>query len=205
MKTRDRILATALQLFNDEGIGKVSTNRVAEAIGISPGNLYYHFKNKAQIAERLFTRLELDSEALLKGPTGELKGIDDLWLYLHLALEQMFAYRCFYRDFDLVATEYPGLAPRMQVLTARGIQTVREICLQLTAAGMMQASTDDIDAAAFHMVFIGSCWFSFARMLPPGADASTGRAAYQVLSLLTPYLEGEARGYMDYLRSKYLA
>ncbi len=41
--TKQAILTTAIDLFNDKGTAAVSTNHIAEAMGISPGNLYYHF------------------------------------------------------------------------------------------------------------------------------------------------------------------
>ena len=57
-KTRDRILEAALRLFNDEGLPAVSTHRVAAELGISPGNLHYHFKTKRLIVAWLFRRYE---------------------------------------------------------------------------------------------------------------------------------------------------
>ena len=57
MSNRERIVDTALQLFNERGSATVSTNHIAAAARISPGNLYYHFRNKEEIVRALFERL----------------------------------------------------------------------------------------------------------------------------------------------------
>jgi len=47
--TRDKILLTALSMFNAQGTAAVSTNHVCEKLGISPGNLYYYFRSRENI------------------------------------------------------------------------------------------------------------------------------------------------------------
>lgn len=65
-RRRGEILDTARRLFTEEGIGPVSTGRIAEAAGISPGNLYYWFPSKTAIVRSLFeewsaeSRIEVD-------------------------------------------------------------------------------------------------------------------------------------------------
>ena len=49
MKTKDKIITTAINLFNVHGTKAISTNHIAKEMGISPGNLYYHFRSKNDI------------------------------------------------------------------------------------------------------------------------------------------------------------
>lgn len=58
MNTRDKIIDTAISLFNEQGTKAVSTNHIAAAVGISPGNLYYHFRNKEDIIRAIFEQMD---------------------------------------------------------------------------------------------------------------------------------------------------
>ena len=86
-------------MFNEEGVAKVSTHRVAADLGISPGNLHYHFKTKQQIVSWLFRRFE-DRFGSCIDATAAATALDDLWLSLHLTFEAINEYRFVYRDID---------------------------------------------------------------------------------------------------------
>ena len=51
MKTRERIIALAQTRFNELGYGNVTTAALAAELGISEGNLWYHFKTKRDLLE----------------------------------------------------------------------------------------------------------------------------------------------------------
>ena len=53
-KTKEKILLTAIELFNKYTASAISTNHIAAEMNISPGNLYYYFKNKEEIIKEIF-------------------------------------------------------------------------------------------------------------------------------------------------------
>ena len=53
MKTKDRILETARELFNARRFGNVTTAELAAECGIAEGNLWYHYKNKRALLEAI--------------------------------------------------------------------------------------------------------------------------------------------------------
>ena len=63
MKTKDRILLNARQMFNEFGYGNVTVAMLAERLGIAKGNLWYHFNDKRSLLEALSLEyIELDKE-----------------------------------------------------------------------------------------------------------------------------------------------
>ncbi|MBT25681.1 MAG: TetR family transcriptional regulator [Rhodobacteraceae bacterium] len=54
--TREKIVISADRLFYERGFEATSFADVAEAVGISRGNFYYHFKTKDQILDAVIER-----------------------------------------------------------------------------------------------------------------------------------------------------
>ncbi len=54
MKTKERILLTSVELFNLHGVNPITTNHIAKELKMSPGNLYFHYRNKEEIIAELF-------------------------------------------------------------------------------------------------------------------------------------------------------
>jgi len=61
ISTKDKILATALKMFNETSTQASTTNHIAAEMGISPGNLHYHFKNREEIVRTLYHNKNAES------------------------------------------------------------------------------------------------------------------------------------------------
>ena len=97
MKTRDRIVETALRLFNQHGYGAVSTAALASACGIAEGNLWYHFKTRAALLDAIAQRFANAIEARLAlRPGGD--PVADYAALLNAVMAEFRAFRFLYRD-----------------------------------------------------------------------------------------------------------
>ncbi len=95
MKTKDRILLTALELFNETGTQAATTNHIAKHMGISPGNLHYHYDNREQIIRMLYIQMR-DKLTL---PVQELpKSLAELVEHQKLILTVSWEYRFFNKE-----------------------------------------------------------------------------------------------------------
>lgn len=210
-RTRERILATSLMLFNRSGEPHVTTADVADEMNISPGNLYYHFRNKDDIIGELYAAHEAEVAPLLTVPEGRAVTVEDLWLLLHLLFERMGRYRFLYRDLDEITSRSRRLAQRFASELSRREAAFRALADALVDGGTMHATPAERRALARNVVLVATYWMSFQRLrrgtMAPAGDAEgldPGEAAWQILALVAPFLTGDARALLDRLSADYL-
>jgi len=65
--TKQKIVNTTIRLFNESGFANVSLPHIAKAMGISLGNLTYHFPKKDQLIMSIFDAFVEDLGRITKG------------------------------------------------------------------------------------------------------------------------------------------
>lgn len=130
-KTKELILDTALKLFNEQGTAAVSTNHIAEAAGISPGNLYYHYGNKEEIIRALFERLFNRWDTGGEMPPGYKLTLNDVQGMVHASFETMWEYRFVYRETLSLLLADKVLHERFVAVRQRGYEGFRELFTML--------------------------------------------------------------------------
>lgn len=211
-RTRERILKVSLDLFNADGESNVTTGHIADELNISPGNLYYHFRNKDEIIHHLFAEFE---KAVDVGP-GEIgdaaSAMEDMWLYLHLTFERIWQYRFLYRNLDDLVMRDAKLRSHFNIILGHKRDAVKQLCDALVGAGAMHASAVEIQALADNILVVATYWLNFEhlRNKPAGKFAAEphpgqhlSRGVYQVMSLLKPFLLGDAREHLQHLMENY--
>ncbi|MDX2235567.1 MAG: TetR family transcriptional regulator [Hyphomonadaceae bacterium] len=187
MKTRDRILAGALALFNDEGAAMVSAVDIAAALGISPGHLYYHFKGKAEIIAVLFDGFEAELALVLEGALGDIArpdaGLDDLHTHVLIVLEEVHDVRFLFREAGTLAQAFPALAPRYRRVLA-GLRGAMAALLEvLVQRGVIDAA----EAGALARDMAAGIAFKLAQFdLEADPEPPRQRIARAVTEIMTP-------------------
>lgn len=206
-RTRERILETALTLFNEFGEPAVTTSAIADAINVSPGNLYYHFHSKDQIVVALFAAFRADIERTLSVPESRPAHAEDMWLFLHLVFEAIHRNRFLYRDINALVARHPALEAQFKRVLAHKKRTAVAILQSLVAAGQMNARPADVENLAVNMTVLMTYWLSYELACDPrgvDADRALARGAFHVISLAAPYLAPAERALFDDLAKRYL-
>lgn len=204
MKTRDRILHTSLELFNECGEPNVTTLQIADEMDISPGNLYYHFKNKTEILNELFGWYEKEIGELLSVPETSLS-VEDQWLFLHLIFEIIARYRFLYQDLVNVLSRHEKLASRFKKIVSKKDKASKQICKSLAEQGILNATQEEIEALCKSIVMTATYWISFSTVVDgEQSDDTLNQGVYQVMTLVFPYMREEERALLREMGEAYL-
>ena len=196
MSTREKILDTALTLFNKDGTAAVSTNHIAAAASISPGNLYYHFHNKEEIIRALFERLYAANDAGFELPAGKMPSLDDLQAFIRFNYKTLWEYRFVYRELVALLRNDPELKIRFFEVRQRGFEGFRHLVNAFAAAGMLQAleTAEEIENLAQVIWIISEFWLNSLEISGKTVNESQmERGVDLMLQVLKPYIKkGEA-------------
>lgn len=208
-KTKDKILATALSLFNERGERNVSTNHIAAELGISPGNLYYHFRNKHEIVFQLFQQYQAEVRGFMTLPAGRDITFEDKVRYLEAILSSIWDYRFLHRDLQHLLQDNEDLRASYRAFTSRTVEDGRQILLGLVKAGMLNATPEQVDALMLNIWVLLVSWSSFLQTLAAQYDGSISRdavkrAIYQVICLEEPYVTDQLKPLLVTLKREYL-
>jgi AcrR family transcriptional regulator len=210
-RTAERILEVTLELFNRFGEPNVSTTLISAEMGISPGNLYYHYPAKDELINSLFDRYERSLNELLNA-SDNVRDVEDAWFFMHSLFELIWQYRFLYRDLNDLLSKNRRLETHFQFVLKNKTRSVIAMLDSMGRSGAMRIDSREVEATATSMVVVLTYWLSFEyvrdprkALEPESAQAALMRGAHHVLNLLAPYLEQGQRAHLLSLVGAYQA
>jgi len=191
--TKSRILDAALALFNERGTANVTTNHIAESLGMSPGNLYYHYGNKAEIVRGLFARIvgEWAMNYAVPPDTEPSVQMTEAMVAGNFGIQAR--YRFFFRDLTLLLNADPVLAADYRRNREAGLANTKLLLNVFVDAGVLTSFEDaeTLDDLVQMLWLVGDFWLVF-KDTGGGefSSADTNQGVRLFRRLLTPHLRG---------------
>lgn len=188
-QNRERILLAAIELFNDAGTVAVTTNHIADNLKISPGNLYFHFRNKEEIVRELFERMCQETYAVWI-PDKKLGAHATPLELIEKSYEIFWTYRFFHRELYHLRRKDPVLAKRWKAHITKCVRLLQASYHHWVKAGVMKKIEDPKEMKMIADLVLMTCssFLQFFESPDKPATRKTLREGLEhILRLLLPY------------------
>lgn len=189
---KNRIIEASIELFNEMGAHRVTTNHIIARLGISPGTFYYHYRNREEIIRAIFTSLTEEFAGANYTP-GSGFSVDDFLDSVRGMYRLYYKYRFFYLDISMLLDRDPELEKSYRDNYRKKSAKMREVISRLEKEGILRGFPGDTERE----LFIENIWTITDFRLPflkvsseitEEKIVSDGIAGY--IAFFKPYITG---------------
>jgi len=189
--TRQRILDTARALFNEQGVHRVGVRDLARALGMSPGNLAYHFATKDDLISALVLEVHALNSRLVFAALPPEFSLVALYLAARAVMERSLAYRFVLLSYVDAVRASPRLLELETSLEAKRRARSDQMMALLCKNGYVDRRRTSARADLIYEQgrFISSGWLAAALLYPEGRDDAQAVLHHAKVgcALLEPY------------------
>ena len=189
MTTKDKIIETSVKLFNEKGCLNTSTRHISNELGISVGNLYYHFKNKEEILIEIFLRYV---NAVFKEISFLNHSQDEIFLlknFLVDTLDSNIEYRFLHLELNLLLISFSKFKTIMQEQLKLEIKMIKELLYhQIKYGYLKQLNEIEIEFLVSNSWILASSYLSYWNLLSDDIIKNVKKGSLNVYYLIKPYL-----------------
>ncbi|MFN7118162.1 MAG: TetR/AcrR family transcriptional regulator [Saprospiraceae bacterium] len=208
MDTKTRILEAARRQFNEMGTDAVTVRSIAQELGISHGNLCYHFANTDVIIHALYRQVVAEMSGILQQA---LEAVSELELMIKVgesSFHILYKYKFLMLDLVRIMRRIPQIREEHRALIKIRRQQQLELMKVMVAKGWLVPEPfphyyEYLTERAF---ILTEGWIPYAEIHFDGNPEETIRHYYRIfINELLPLLTDE--GYQQYEKvyAQYLA
>jgi AcrR family transcriptional regulator len=193
--TKSLIKSTALRLFNERGVGRVSGNTIAEHCGISKGNMHYHYRTKQEIIQALFQDI-VDEMAVSWWQDENQPTVQHMAEMFERQLEMIWRHRFFYREMATLVRDCPELHKMVSKHREARIAKVLQFFEALVEVGIINRPRSRESLRYLVVISWIFCdnWLNFIELQGHEEDPEMISTGYDmIVELLYPHLSDAAR------------
>jgi len=185
--TRIKIINAAIELFNEHGTDKVSTNHICEKISISPGNLYYHFRSKKEIIVSIFQKMIEQWEST---PVPADPALQNLFFMYEQTLDFLWNYRFIHREINSLFHGIDSFKKIFKEAQKRRLKEIQNFINLYSHAGILKKmQQDEIETLTRTIWFFSLYWISYLETEGKKIDHKTIQNSVHILkNIVQPYI-----------------
>lgn len=168
VKTKDKILLKAIQLFNEEGVENVTTLYISRQMEISLGNLHYHYSNRNELLkaalDRFLQNMEALSAELLRTQPSDF--IQKAFYTQFVTFREIWKYRFLFRDRLIIARRMDDLELLFKAMIRQRKLDFDKTMEDLKQSGLMREDiSEKVRDAFFQQLVIGNnSWVEYCDL-----------------------------------------
>jgi AcrR family transcriptional regulator len=193
--TKDKILDAALQLFNTQSVDQVTVRDVAKKVGMSHGNLCYHFPNTESLIENLYKRLALEMDEQLGEMTGKEVSFSLLRASSAQAFRTMYKYKFLMLDFVSVMRKSKYVREHYRKLYKLRKEQFKMVLSWMLSQGYLRAEMypGHYDKVIEQLFIVGDFWIASSEILYDGKEKDKVEYYADISNqILIPYFTDKA-------------
>ena len=198
VKTRDKLLATSLILFNQRGFGAVTTAGIAECAGVLEGSLWYHFRTKKdllaahiELIQKVFAVVNAksdsgDDEVIIDGI---FRAYDVIWDFRYLLRD----------DFSSLLEEEDEAFHAVQAVNDFLDDWTEGRMRHAEIHGLLNFKENEVENISEIILVIGRYWMDFShKKYPEEQDVKLRQKGIKhIFTVLKSFLSDDAVGLIE--------
>lgn len=188
MTTKEKIIQTSIKLFNEKGLKNITTNHIAKEMNISPGNLYYHFKNKEEIIIAIYDEM--------------IKYMDNTWIfetdyrailsYLEKLADLNYKYRFFQYELVEILRNNEELRKKYNENTNKRLEEIKIVFFKLREFGLMDCHDKFIEKLVDLIWVLSEFWLTNSKIRNDQSDEFDLKSYFELIKeIIFPVLTKE--------------
>ncbi len=204
ISTKKKILLTAIRLFNEQGVQKITSRHIAAEMGIAYGNLDYHYKNKEVLLLAIYKemRSEMSNSYLLR------EEYSTAFEHFHRLLAHLERFQYKYRFFNLDVLEISRSYPKISKIIKKTLELRQQQMSKLfggfvNEGHLVEGINDGYDRLQHTIRVIITFWLSQQDVLTNYKYTEDGEMSRHIWELLMPFMTERGREEYDRLTIRF--
>ncbi|MFN8382037.1 MAG: TetR/AcrR family transcriptional regulator [Anaerolineales bacterium] len=181
-QTKNNILQKAIELYNESGTASVSMSALAEALGMSAGNLQYHYKNKEEMIRAIYEVMYFDWQEIYTG-MDESFNLDVLRVILGKNFDLTWKYRFFYREYAALLRHDKTLSKRFREIQEQRVSEQEALVNLVAKKNRIKLDPKETRNVVLIGWVLGNTWLSYIESTGRDVDKSALDEAVEMMLL----------------------